>query len=86
MPCNSRTFAYNFRRLDGPGEERPGISIFTLDRGIVYHTYSAYARGLDAINSAYQLLDLTPDGRDEEELAGPMAWVRRRDEYDSDHP
>jgi predicted dithiol-disulfide oxidoreductase (DUF899 family) len=45
------------------------------------HTYSCYARGLDALNGAYQLLDLIPKGRDEQGLPHPMAWVRRHDRY-----
>jgi predicted dithiol-disulfide oxidoreductase (DUF899 family) len=48
----------------------------------VFHTYSSYARGLDPINSGYQLLDLTPRGRDEGGLAWSMAWLRRHDAYD----
>jgi len=47
----------------------------------VFHTYSCYARGIDAFNGAYQLLDLTPRGRDEAGLEWPMAWVRRHDAY-----
>ena len=43
--------------------------------------YSAYARGLDALNPAYQLLDVTALGRQEESLSHPMAWVRLHDEY-----
>jgi predicted dithiol-disulfide oxidoreductase (DUF899 family) len=62
----------------------PGLSAFALDRedGAVYHTYSCYARGLDAFNSAYQLLDRAPHGRDEE-ATGPVVWIRRHDEYES---
>jgi predicted dithiol-disulfide oxidoreductase (DUF899 family) len=48
----------------------------------VFHTYSAYSRGLDPINGAYQLLDLTPKGRDEAALEWSMAWLRRHDAYD----
>ena len=70
---------YNFRQVDEPGEESPGLSAFALADGVVYHTYSCYARGLDAINGAYQLLDLAPKGRDEDDLPRPMAWVRRHD-------
>ena len=54
----------------------------TDDTGAVFHTYSSYSRGLDPINSAYQLLDLTPRGRDEDDLDWPMAWLRRHDAYD----
>ena len=73
---------YNFRPIDKPGEELAGLSAFALEDGVVYHTYSCYARGLDAINGAYQLLDLAPKGRDEDDLPWPMAWVRRHDVYE----
>jgi predicted dithiol-disulfide oxidoreductase (DUF899 family) len=57
--------------------ERPGMSAFALADGVVHHTYSAYARGLDALWGMYQWLDRAPRGRNE---AGG-AWWRRRDEY-----
>ena len=57
--------------------EAPGLSAFALEDGVVYHTYSAYARGLDAVWEMYQLLDRAPKGRNE---TGP--WFRRHDEYD----
>ena len=56
--------------------ERPGISAFALEDGVVYHTYSAYARGVDAIWGLYPWLDRAPQGRNE---TGP--WFRRKDEY-----
>jgi predicted dithiol-disulfide oxidoreductase (DUF899 family) len=59
--------------------EAPGISAFALEDGVVYHTYSAYARGLDAVWGMYQWLDRAPLGRHETGL-----WWRRHDEYDSD--
>ena len=62
-------------RLKLGGEETPGISAFRRgDDGAIYHTYSTYARGLDMLNGAYHLLDLTSKGRDEDP-APPMAWV-----------
>jgi predicted dithiol-disulfide oxidoreductase (DUF899 family) len=66
-----------------PGfEDREGISIFIRDGGgQVFHTYSTYARGIDAVNSTYQLLDLVPRGRDEPAEGNPQFWVRRHDEY-----
>jgi len=74
---------YNFTHQDHPPEEAPGISAFaTNEDGEVFHTYSCYSRGLDPINSAYQLLDLAPRGRDEGDLDWPMAWLRRHDDYD----
>jgi predicted dithiol-disulfide oxidoreductase (DUF899 family) len=56
--------------------EAPGMSAFALEDGVVYHTYSAYARGLDGLWGMYQWLDRAPKGRNE---TGP--WFRRRDEY-----
>jgi len=47
----------------------------------VFHTYSTYARGLDILITAYNFLDLTPKGRDEEGLPHSMAWVRHHDRY-----
>jgi predicted dithiol-disulfide oxidoreductase (DUF899 family) len=56
--------------------EAPGMSAFALSDGVVYHTYSTYARGLDVLWGMYQWLDRAPNGRNE---TGP--WFRRRDEY-----
>jgi predicted dithiol-disulfide oxidoreductase (DUF899 family) len=56
--------------------ERPGMSAFVLEDGVVHHTYSTYARGLDGLWGMYQWLDRAPKGRNE---AG--AWWRRHDEY-----
>jgi predicted dithiol-disulfide oxidoreductase (DUF899 family) len=72
---------YNFTKA-AFGAEMPGLSAFALEDGAVYHTYSCYARGLDAFNSANQLLDRAPRGRDEDALPMPVAWVRRHDEYE----
>jgi predicted dithiol-disulfide oxidoreductase (DUF899 family) len=57
--------------------ERPGVSAFVLEDGVVYHTYSAYARGIDGLWGMYQWLDRAPKGRNE-----PDVWWRRHDEYD----
>jgi predicted dithiol-disulfide oxidoreductase (DUF899 family) len=57
--------------------ERPGMSAFILDDGVVHHTYSTYARGLDGLWGMYQWLDRAPLGRNEN---GP--WWLRHDEYD----
>ena len=57
--------------------ERPGLSAFALEDGFVYHTYSAFSRGVDAIWGAYQWLDRAPKGRNETGY-----WWRRHDEYD----
>ena len=73
---------YNYR-LGRIGGEMPGLSVFYKDgSGAVFHTYSCYARGLDSVISAYQLLDLVPKGRDEADLPYTMAWVRHHDRYD----
>jgi predicted dithiol-disulfide oxidoreductase (DUF899 family) len=61
-------------------KEAPGMSAFALSDGIVYHTYSAYARGLDGLWGAYQWLDRAPLGRNEENRA---TMFRRHDEYES---
>ncbi len=71
---------YNFVEQDPGISEREGVSIFYKDRkGDIFHTYSAYARGIDMMNVDYQYLDLVPKGRDENGR-GPF-WVRRHDEY-----
>jgi len=57
--------------------ERPGMSAFALEDGVVYHAYSAYARGLDGLWGMYQWLDRAPKGRNETGV-----WWRRHDEYD----
>jgi len=74
---------YNYTRGGFPMEEAPGISVFAKAAdGTVLHTYSCYARGLDMLNGAYHLLDLTPKGRDEDGLAHHMSWVRHHDRYE----
>src|SRR5438105_5796708 len=57
--------------------QRPGMSAFVLEDGVVYHTYSTYARGLDGLWGMYQWLDRAPKGRNETGV-----WWRRHDEYD----
>ena len=74
--------AYNYEVGAFPSTEAPGISVFIRDDdGRIYHTYSTYARGLDQVIAGYNLIDLTPVGRNEAELAFTMAWLKRRDEY-----
>lgn len=63
------------------GKEMPGISVFIREGDTVLHSYSTFSRGLDMMNGAYHLLDLTPLGRQEDELDGTMSWLRRRDVY-----
>jgi predicted dithiol-disulfide oxidoreductase (DUF899 family) len=64
--------------------ERPGMSAFALEDGVVYRTYSTYARGLDGLWGMYQWLDRAPRGRNETRGPDdPLNWFRRHDEYDS---
>ena len=73
---------YNYAIQKFPSEEGPGASAFYKDTaGDIFHTYSAYARGLDILIGAYNWLDLAPKGRDEEGLEFSMAWVRHHDRY-----
>jgi predicted dithiol-disulfide oxidoreductase (DUF899 family) len=58
--------------------QRPGVSAFVLEDGVVYHSYSSYARGVDGIWGMYQWLDRAPKGRNENGI-----WWRRHDEYDN---
>lgn len=75
---------YNYGRMAFPKDEAPGISVFVRDdAGQVFHTYSTYGRGLEAMMGAYALIDLTPRGRDEAALPYPMAWIRHHDRYEA---
>jgi predicted dithiol-disulfide oxidoreductase (DUF899 family) len=74
---------YNFGSSAARDEEMPGLSVFARNAaGDVFHTYSTYARGLDSLINTYNLIDLTPGGRDEDPEA-PMQWVRHHDRYES---
>ncbi len=78
---------YNYEQQEIVSDEMPGASVFYKDAdGTVFHTYSAYARGLDILLGAYNFLDLTPKGRNEAELPWTMAWVRHHDKYESAKP
>ena len=70
---------YNYQLRPFGMSEAPGVSVFLKDGDKIYHTYSAYARGLDMLNVAYHYMDLAPKGRDEAD--GAQRWVRRHDEY-----
>ena len=74
---------YNYRADNTfPVREAPGISVFAKDDdGCVYHTYSAYSRGLETFIGVYDLLDIVPKGRDEANLPYGMDWVRLHDSY-----
>ena len=68
--------------------EAPGMSAFALEDGVVYHTYSAYTRGLDGLWGMYQWLDRAPKGRNETMTRGmgnlrAGGWYRRHDEYEN---
>jgi predicted dithiol-disulfide oxidoreductase (DUF899 family) len=76
---------YNYEMTEFPSEERPGLSVFYDNGGQVLHSYSSYARGLDILLLTYNILDFTPQGRDENGLSFPMAWVRHHDKYDNDY-
>jgi predicted dithiol-disulfide oxidoreductase (DUF899 family) len=65
--------------VDTYTRERPGVSAFALEDGVVYHTYSAYSRGVDGLWGMYQWLDRAPKGRNED---GGL-WWKRHDEYGS---
>lgn len=79
----SGELVYNFATQPFQGEEAPGISVFYKnDAGEVFHTYSTYGRGVEVMMGAYNLIDLTPKGRDEESLSYGMEWVRHHDRYE----
>lgn len=84
--ANAKVY-YNYETQEFPSEEAPGASVFYKDAtGEIFHTYSAYARGLDMLVGAYNYLDLAPKGRDEDGLDFTMAWVRHHDRYGDDPP
>jgi predicted dithiol-disulfide oxidoreductase (DUF899 family) len=70
---------YNYGTLAPRIADREGLSVFARADGRIFHTYSAYGRGIDLVNTAYNYLDLVPRGRDEGDRG--QAWVRRHDEY-----
>jgi len=74
---------YNYTNGEFISDELPGLSVFYQDEdGNVFHTYSAYARGLDILVGTYNFLDLVPKGRNEDPES-TMDWVRRHDQYDA---
>ena len=76
------TGLHNYVRTKPPSGEMVGISVFAKnEKSEIFHTYSAYSRGVDMMNGAYHYLDLVPKGRDEDALPHTQAWVRRHDEY-----
>jgi len=76
----SGTVFYNYAKQKMDMPDREGVSVFYKDAsGAIFHTYSAYARGIDMLNTAYHYLDLLPKGRDEGD--SPQSWVRFHDRY-----
>ena len=79
---NSGLAIYNYVSQPYPVSELPGLSVFYKDAsGDIFHTYSTYARGLDIFLNVYNLLDVVPKGRDEDDVPN-MSWVRHHDRYD----
>jgi predicted dithiol-disulfide oxidoreductase (DUF899 family) len=75
---------YNYGTWPFAYEEWPGISVFLKgDPGDVFHTYSTYGRGVEVMMGTYDMLDLTPKGRDERDVEYKMEWVRHHDRYDA---
>ena len=75
---NKKAF-YNFTTQDPGMSEREGVSVFCRDEsGQVFHSYSAYARGIDLLNTAYNYLDIVPKGRDESD---GQSWLKLHDQY-----
>lgn len=78
-PDQQENDVYNYGSLAPRIADREGLSVFARDEEQIFHTYSAYARGIDLVNTAYNYLDLVPKGRDEGDRG--QSWVRRHDEY-----
>jgi len=79
------TAVYNYAPLDMDISDREGASVFFKDpRGDIYHTYSAYARGIDILNGTYHFLDWTAKGRDEDP-DDTQSWVDFKDQYKNSH-
>jgi predicted dithiol-disulfide oxidoreductase (DUF899 family) len=73
---------YNYTMQPFPSAEGPGVSVFYKDGGgDIFHTYSAYARGVEPLMATYMILDMVPKGRDEDQLGFSMEWVRHHDRY-----
>jgi predicted dithiol-disulfide oxidoreductase (DUF899 family) len=76
---------YNYGKRRFGSEEAPGLSVFYKEGDEIFHTYSAYARGLEGVMGTYGFLDMVPKGRDEDGLAFTMSWVRHHDKYGDDY-
>jgi predicted dithiol-disulfide oxidoreductase (DUF899 family) len=74
---------YNYGVTEFPAEEAPGISLFYKnDAGEIFHTYSTFGRGVEVMMGTYNMLDLAPKGRDEDDGPYKMNWVRHHDRYE----
>jgi predicted dithiol-disulfide oxidoreductase (DUF899 family) len=71
---------YNFTHVERPEPQREGVSAFAMQDGVVHHTYSAYARGVEQLMGTFRYLDISPLGRNEDPVR-PGAWWHRHDEY-----
>jgi predicted dithiol-disulfide oxidoreductase (DUF899 family) len=71
---------YNFQHVEEPAPQREGMSAFALQDGMVHHTYSTYARGVEPVMSTFQFLDRAPAGRNDDP---DESWWRRHDEYET---
>jgi predicted dithiol-disulfide oxidoreductase (DUF899 family) len=75
---------YNYGKWPYPYEEWPGVSVFFKNHANeVFHTYSTYGRGVEVMMATYNMLDLTPKGRNERDVEYKMDWVRHHDRYES---
>lgn len=74
---------YNYGTWPFAYEEWPGVSVFLKQANEIFHTYSTYGRGVEVMMGTYNILDLTPKGRDEREAEYKMEWVRYHDRYES---
>jgi predicted dithiol-disulfide oxidoreductase (DUF899 family) len=73
---------YNYEHVDEAEPQKEGMSVFALQDGVVHHTYSTYARGVEALMGTYHFLDLAPLGRNEDGLEYRQEWWHRHDEYE----
>src|SRR5207237_5198754 len=76
----SKSGFYNYRRGNVDPEREGASALYKDESGTIFHTYSTFARGIDLLNTTYNMLDLTAKGRNED--GGPQAWVRYHDQYD----
>jgi predicted dithiol-disulfide oxidoreductase (DUF899 family) len=73
---------YNFKHVDQPPPQREGMSAFVMQRGVIHHTYSTYARGVEQLMGTFGYLDIAPLGRNEDPHDPGARW-HRYDEYET---